>query len=145
MANILFIDDDLTVLEAVHALFESKGYRVMRAPNGAKGIEISRKYQIDAVVLGFTTTKDANQVADVLAKELPKLPVVIRSDFPDDIPESLKWFADALWQTGAAPEVLLCEVENLIVDNREFNKVSDREFSYPSEVARGPEKPVLNR
>jgi DNA-binding response OmpR family regulator len=135
VANILFIDDDLTVLDAVQTLFESKGYRVLRAPNGAKGIEISRKYQIDAVVLGFTPTKDANQVADVLAKERPKLPVVIRSDFPDDTPESLKWFADALWQTDAAPEALLCEVENLIVDNREFNKVSDGELSYPSEVA----------
>ena len=136
MATILFIDDDPTVLDAVQTFLEGKGYAVLVAPNGATGIEISRKYHIDAVVLSVTPTgKDANQVADVLAKEQPKLPVAIRSDFPDDIPESLKWFADCLLHTLAGPEALLSAIENLIADRETVRKVAHRETLVCSEAA----------
>jgi DNA-binding response OmpR family regulator len=136
VATILFIDDEPRVLEAVLAALEGKGYRVLVAPNGATGIEISRKYHIDAVVLRFASTgKDANQVANVLAKEQPKLPVAIRSDFPDDIPESLKWFADCLLQARAAPEALLSAIENLVVDRKMVKKVAHRETLVSSEAA----------
>jgi DNA-binding NtrC family response regulator len=136
VATILFINDAARVLEAVPAVLEGKGYRVLVAPNGATGIEISRKYHIDAVVLRFASTgKDANQVADVLAKEQPKLPVAIRSDFPDDIPESLKWFADALLQTSATPEALVSAIENLIVNRKMVEKVAHRETLVSSQAA----------
>jgi DNA-binding NarL/FixJ family response regulator len=106
------------------------------APNGATGIEISRKYHIDAVVIRFASTgKDANQVADVLAKEQPKLPVAIRSDFPDDIPESLKWYADCLLQARADPEALLSAIENLIVDREMVTKTAHGETLVSSEAA----------
>jgi hypothetical protein len=39
-----------------------------------------------------------NEVAQVMAKEQPMLPVVICSGYIDEIPESLRWFADALLQ-----------------------------------------------
>jgi DNA-binding NtrC family response regulator len=136
MATILFIDDDPGVPEAVQAVLEGKGYRVLVAPNGPTGIEISRKYHIDAVVLRVASTgKDTNQVADVLAKEQPKLPVAIRSDFPDDLPESLKWFADCLLQERAGPEALLSAIENLIVDRKMVKKVAHRETLVSSEAA----------
>ena len=136
MATILFIDDESRVLEPVLAALKGKGYRVLVAPNGATGIEVSRKYHIDAVVLRFASTgKDANQVADVLAKEQPKLPVAIRSDFPDDIPESLKWFADCLLQARAGPEALLSAIENLIVDRETVREVPHRETLVCSEAA----------
>ena len=136
MATILFIDEETRALEAVQAALEGKGYAVLVAPNGATGIEISRKYHIDAVVLSVTPTgKDANQVADVLAKEQPKLPVAIRSDFPDDIPESLKWFADCLLQARAGPEALLSAIEKLIVDRKIVKKLAHREILVSSEAA----------
>ena len=136
MATILFIDDEPRVLEAVQAFLEGKRYRVLVAPNGATGIEISRKYHIDAVVLRFASTgKDANQVADVLAREQPELPVAIRSDFPDDIPESLKWFADCLLQARAGPEAWLSAIENLILDRKMVNKVAHPETLISSEAA----------
>ena len=136
MATILFIDDDGGPAEAVQAVLEGKGYRVLVAPNGPMGIEISRKYHIDAVVLTVASTgKDANQVADALAKEQPKLPVAIRSDFPDDIPESLKWFADCLLQARACPEALLFAIENLIVDRKMAKKVDYQESLVSSKAA----------
>jgi CheY-like chemotaxis protein len=115
MATILCINGDLRFLEVQKALLEGRGYRVLIAPNGASGIEISRKQSVDAVVLDFKpAAMDGDQVADVLAKEQPNLPFVICSDFPDAVPESLKWLADALLQTSAAPEALTSAIENLI-------------------------------
>lgn len=125
--TILFIDGGGTVHEAVQALFQNKGYTVMLALNSATGIAICRKSKIDAVIVGFTPTgKDANQVADVLAKEQPNLPVAISSDSPDDVPESLKWFADALLETGAAPETLLLAIERLIAARGTTKKSAPR-------------------
>jgi DNA-binding NtrC family response regulator len=136
VATVLFIDDEARVFEAARAVLEGKGHRVLVAPNGATGIEISRKYHIDAVVIRFASTgKDANQVADVLAKEQPKLPVAIRSDFPDDIPESLKWYADCLLQARAGPEALLSAIENLIVDREMVTKTAHGETLVSSEAA----------
>jgi hypothetical protein len=74
-------------------------------------------------------------VVDVLAKEQPKLPVAIRSDFPDDIPGSLKWFADCLLQACAGPEVLLSAIEDLIADRKMVKKVAYRETLVSSDAA----------
>jgi DNA-binding response OmpR family regulator len=115
MATILCIDDDRSLLEVQKALFESKGYRVLIAPNGPSGIMFTRKHPIDAIVLDFKMPgMDGNQVAEVLMKEQPTIPVVIWSGCPDHIPESLKWFADALLHKGDGPHALLAVVERLV-------------------------------
>lgn len=57
---------------------------------------------------------DWSQVVDVVAKEQPNLPFVICSELLDHVPESLKWLADELLQTDAAPEALLMAIEKLV-------------------------------
>jgi len=115
MTTILCIDDDPRVLEGQKALLEGKGYKVLIAFDGATGIEMSRKNSVDAIVLDFNMAgMDGNQVAATLMKEQPNLPVVIRSGSFVDIPESLKWYADALLEKGDRPENLLLVIEELI-------------------------------
>jgi CheY-like chemotaxis protein len=123
MATILCIDDDPRVLQSEKALLERVGYRVLMAPDGATGIDISRKHAVDVVVLDFDMAgMDGNQVADVLTKEQPHLPVAIVSGSLDDIPESLKWFADALVQKGDGPDALLSALEKLVGVNSTIKK-----------------------
>jgi CheY-like chemotaxis protein len=89
MATILCIDDDLRVLETQKSLLEKNGYRVLTAPDGAAGIEMSRKHPIDAVVLDFELAGvDGDEVASVLAREQPNLPVVISCGCRDEVPEA---------------------------------------------------------
>ena len=115
MTTILCIDDDAGVLGMYTALLEGRGYRVLTAPDGATGIEITRKQSIDAVVLDFNMTgMDGYKTAAVLMKEQPSLPVVICSGSADDLPESLKWFADALVWKGDGPGALLAAIERVI-------------------------------
>ena len=40
--------------------------------------------------------------------------VVMCSGFPDDIPESLKWFADVVLEKGDGPHTLLSAIDKLI-------------------------------
>jgi len=115
MATVLCIDNDSGGLATQKALLEGRGYSVLVASDGATGIEVSRKHSIDAVVLDCNIAgMDGSQFADVLMKEQPTLPVAISSDSLDYIPESLKWFADALVQRCDGPEALLLAIENLI-------------------------------
>ncbi len=115
MATILCIEDDASLLEVLKALFESKGFKVLIAPTGPAGIVFTRKQPIDAIVLDFKMPgRDGNQVAQVLMKEQPTIPVVIWSGCPDEVPESLKWFANALLHKGDGPDALLAVVEKLV-------------------------------
>jgi len=115
MATVLCIDDNRNILEINKALLESNGYKVLIAPDGPSGMALTRTHSIDAVVLDFNMPgMDGAQVAEVLMKEQPTLPVVIWSGCADEIPESLKWSADALLHKGDGPASLLSAVEKLV-------------------------------
>ena len=96
-------------------LLGAKGYTVLTAPDGPTGLAITRKHSISVVVVDFRMPGlDGNQVARVLMQEHPKLPVVMYSGFPDEIPESLKWFADVVLEKGDGPDTLLSAIDKLI-------------------------------
>jgi DNA-binding response OmpR family regulator len=127
MATILCIDDELKLLELYTAVLESNGYKVLTAPDGATGIALTRKHSIDAVLLDFKMPgMDGNQVAHVLMKEQPTLPVLILTGRPAELPESLKWFADALLCKGDGPDTLLPVLEKIVGGTTTGKKPSAR-------------------
>ncbi len=127
MATILCIDDDPTILELYGVLLESRGYRVLTARDGPTGLDLTRKHRIDAVVLDFNMPgMDGNEVAQVLRHEQSTIPVVIWSGCPDQIPESLRWFADAVLYKGDGPETLLLAIDEILKDARRRNNPSQR-------------------
>ena len=85
---------------------------VITVPDGATGVAISRKRSVDLAVLDFNfNSMDGYKAAAILMKEQPTLPVVICSGSADDLPESLKWFADALVWKSDGPEAFLAAIE----------------------------------
>lgn len=119
MATILLVDDDAAILELYGTLLQSKGYKVLTASDGLSGIAVTRQHEMDAVVLDFNMSgMDGNQVAELLKTEQPHLPVLILSDCPDDTPESLRWFADALLYKGDGPLPLLLAIEIILKRKR---------------------------
>jgi DNA-binding response OmpR family regulator len=114
MATILCIDDDPRILELHNAVLGGSGYTVLTALDGLTGIALTRNYSIDAIVLDFNMAgMDGSAVAQALMKEHPRLPVVVCSGCLDDIPESLKWYADALLEKTDGPEALISTIEKL--------------------------------
>jgi len=134
MATILCIDDNREILEIHKALLESKGYRVLIAPDGPTGLALSRQQSIDVVVLDFNMPgMDGHKVAQVMTQEQPTLPVVIWSGYPDGIPASLLWFADAVLHKGDGLDSLLSVIESLVKVGGTSKKALARSTVSPSE------------
>jgi CheY-like chemotaxis protein len=115
VTTVLCIDDNAVLLRLQKPLLEGKGYVVLTAPDGVTGIAISRNRSLDAVVLDFNMAGvHGVELVSVLMQEQPNLPVVISSGSLDEVPDSLKWFADALVQKGDGPEALLMALEKVL-------------------------------
>ncbi len=115
MATILCIDDDRNILELQRAILETKGYAVFSVTDGRTGIRVAREHPVDLVVLDFKMPDmDGAQVAEVLFKEHPDLPIVVCSGFFDIVPEWLKWFAAAYVEKGESPGVWVTAIEEVI-------------------------------
>jgi CheY-like chemotaxis protein len=119
MLTILCIEDDPNVLELQKSLLEMNGYSVLIAPDGPTGIALASKHPVDAVVLDFKMPgMDRDQVAELLLKQQPDLPIVIYTAFLDAVPEWLLWFAAAYLQKGGGAGVLLCTIQELLADRK---------------------------
>ena len=111
MMTVLCIGGEPGLSEMRKAL-EASGYIVLTAPDGATGVAISRKRSVDVTVLDFNFNRmNGYKAAAILMKEQPALPVVICSGSADELPESLKWFADALVWKSDGPEAFLAAIE----------------------------------
>jgi CheY-like chemotaxis protein len=119
MPTILCIDDDPVILELQKGILERNGYSVLTAPDGPSGIAMASKHAVDVVVLDFKMPgMDGGQVAEVLLKQHPDLPVVICTGFFDVVPEWLRWFAAAYLQKGDGPNLLLSTIQELIAKKK---------------------------
>ena len=115
MVTILCIDDDPKILQCHKAVLGNSGYTVVTAPDGLTGIAITRNHSIDIVITDFQMPgMDGSQVAELLLKEKPKLPVLICSGCPDKIPARVKYRgAHNFLSKGDGPK-LLAMVEKLL-------------------------------
>ena len=132
MSAILCVDDDPAILELHGTLLRSKGYEVFTAPDGLSGIAITRQRQIDVVVLDINMPgMNGGQVAEILKTERPTLPVVISSGGLEEIPESLKWFGDAMLFKGDGPLPLLLAIDKILKDSRRRNARTNNKAPVP--------------
>ena len=115
MGTVLCIDHDPRILELQDAILSRSGYTVLTALDGSTGIALTRSHSIDAIVLDFNMPgMDGSAVAQMLMKEHPRLPIVIWSGCLNDIPESLKWYADAVLEKTDGPSALISAIQKLV-------------------------------
>lgn len=119
MPTILCIDDDVNYLELEKCNLETNGYTVVIASDGPTGITLASKTPIDVVVLAFKMRgMDGGQVAEVLLKHQPDLPIVVCTGFFDAVPEGLRWFAAALVEKRDGFDVLLSAIQKVIAHKK---------------------------
>jgi DNA-binding response OmpR family regulator len=115
MATILCIDDDPRILELHRAVLETQGYTVLTALDGLTGIALARKHSVDAVLLDWVMPKmNGAEVAELLIREQPTLPIILCSGFSEGIPENIKWMAEGVIGKGVDVNVLIAMVEKLL-------------------------------
>ncbi len=124
MPTILCIDDDPKILELQKRILETRGYSVLIAQDGPTAISLISKAAVDLVVLDFKMPgMDGAQVAEVMFKEQPDVPVVVCSGFFDAVPEWLRWFAAAYVQKGDGPDVFLSAIDEVIAKKKSPGRV----------------------
>ena len=128
MMTVLCIGSEAGLLEIRKAVLEARGYFVLTSADGETGVAMIRNRSVDVAVLDFNfNSMNGYKAAAILMKEQPTLPVVICSGSADDLPESLKWFADALVWKSEGPEALLAAIESYGFQN------GSQEIVYPSD------------
>jgi signal transduction histidine kinase/DNA-binding response OmpR family regulator len=89
-ARVLIVDDDPMALERVAGILEPLGFRVLRASNGAQGLEIAAREQPELVILdlvmtemsGFAVVEALRAQADT--REIPVIVLTVRNLSDDD-------------------------------------------------------------
>lgn len=111
---VLCIDDNVLGLAIRKAILESRDFRVFTAENGPAGLEIVKRETVDLVVLDYHMPgMDGGKVAKELRRSHPRIPILLFSGFPGQVPESLMATVDGFVSKGSPPDALLKEVERL--------------------------------
>jgi two-component system, OmpR family, response regulator CpxR len=112
-ATILCIDDHQNALIGRKLLLEEKGYRVLDATDGRKGLALFRSHRVNAVILDYQMP---GMNGDALAAEMKQsksaVPIMMLSAY--GVPESQLRSVDTYVSKSEPPEVFLSQVENLL-------------------------------
>jgi CheY-like chemotaxis protein len=115
VTTILCIDDEQESTVVRKMLLETKGYSVLTARDGPAGIALVRDHSIDAVVLDYQMPgMNGGEVAELIKREHPRLPILLLSGVLFENPEHLLYLVDACVQKGEHPDVFLSAVEGLL-------------------------------
>jgi CheY-like chemotaxis protein len=128
--SLLCIDDRADYLPVRKAFLESQGYQVFTACSGREGLEILGKTKIDAVVLDYRMPEMSGaEVAREIRRRWPKLPVILLSGYPHEIPPDVRALVQALVVKGSDPSVLLKAIEgalpNIVLQPRSKRTISE--------------------
>jgi FixJ family two-component response regulator len=83
--NILVIDDDATILDAMRAIFAELGYRVAVHSDSSAGLADALSNSYDLVIVDLRMPgKSGADVAEELLKSRPETRLLVITAYPDD-------------------------------------------------------------
>lgn len=75
--HILIVDDDLTLLEVMHARLTAAGYKVDKAPNGKSALTFLQKHSVDLLISDIKMPEMSGmELLDKVKADHPYLPVI---------------------------------------------------------------------
>jgi two-component system, OmpR family, response regulator VanR len=83
--KIIIIDDDPNFREMAKVILESQNYQVLEAEDGAIGLDLIKKHNPTFVLLDLLMDEvdTGVRLADEIARNYPKLPIVIVSSYAE--------------------------------------------------------------
>ncbi len=83
--RILFVDDEVTMLEMLSSYFREKGYAVSTASNGQEAMALADKGGFDLTILDIRLAgENGLELLGYFKTNFPKLPVVMFTAMPGD-------------------------------------------------------------
>ena len=132
MDRILLIEDDRTLHKALKLLFESEGYALEIAPDGAAGLETFRALRPALVILDLTLPKmPGRDVCREIKTEAPLQPVIILSAASAEVDKVLllELGADDYVTKPFSPKELLARVRAVLRRARRLARSESYSFA----------------
>lgn len=120
--TIVFIDNDLLILEAISEILASRGYMVHTAKDGLEGISLVRKVKPDYIILDIVMPKlDGGQVCAEVRKDarLRHTPIIVFSSLT---PKDYRFFPQLGADAYVAKGPLKSAAENILKVIRHFEE-----------------------
>jgi len=124
MPNILIIDDDPDIVEAMQVVLESRNYLVVSARNGAEGLKKVKSVKPDLIILDIMMeTGDAGfEVAREIKKDYQDIPILMLTaikektgmGFENEAGDEVWLPVDDYVEKPLKPEELLSKVDALL-------------------------------
>jgi two-component system alkaline phosphatase synthesis response regulator PhoP len=122
-AKILIVDDDVDLTYALHAMLEEAGFEVQTASDGRMGLEMTRKFDPDLVILdvmmpemdGFEVCREFKRVWGPSRPKILLLSGItagLKANVPAILEQSL---ADSFVEKPYKALVLLNEIDRLLL------------------------------
>lgn len=114
MPIVLFLDDNLDILELYEAYFGGNGYLVLTSSQGATAILLAQANPVTVAVVDYEMPgMNGHEAALALKRVRPALPVILVSGYDDIPPETLQ-AVDYFVPKGAGPRPLGEIIETFI-------------------------------
>jgi len=114
MPVVLSIDDRAESLRIRKLMLETDGFSVLTATSGAYGLKLLAENPVDVVVLDYRMPEmDGFAVANVIRDRYGKLPVLLLTAYPEEVPQELHRIVNSFVTKGESPEALLGELWRL--------------------------------
>jgi CheY-like chemotaxis protein len=111
---VLCVDDELVGLQVRKLLLERAGYRVLTATDGAAGLDILAREQIEAVILDYSMPgMHGGEVAAKMRQVKPAVPILLLSAYVG-LPPEVTCLVDLYMTKGEGAPVLLTKLSTLL-------------------------------
>ncbi len=114
--KILVVDDEESIRELTKDLLESRGYEVLTAPDGKKGVELAKSKKPDLILMDVNMPKmDGFKALEEIKKDkktmfIPVFMLTTRQA-EDDIQQGMENYADKYLPKPFTSEKLMHEIE----------------------------------
>ena len=114
--TVLCVDDTPYVLQMLDMFLTAVGYRVLTAPNGRDALQVASSFTLSAAVLDYEMPDLSGlEVAQVLKRDHPKLPILMYSAHPQKEEVKAAGVVDVYVQKEQ-PQALVMELTRLLGD-----------------------------
>ncbi len=113
--SILCVDDNEQGLFVRRLLLERRGYKVLTATSGKRGLTLLEQNPIDAVILDYRMQgMDGAAAATMIRRKLPQMPIVLLSGYTAELPERVTRIVDCVIPKGQPISSLAGVLDDLL-------------------------------
>ena len=129
--NVLVVDDDKAIVEAIEIYLRGEGYNIFKAYDGAEALEVIKEEEIHLIIMDIMMPKMDGTRATLKIREEKEIPIIMLSAKSEDTDKilGLNIGADDYVTKPFSPKILIAKIKALlkrtVSDDDDFNPTQD--------------------